>query len=107
MQKMIAAIIVLIAGVGFTANINSAKDQSYGNRKTITVITNAQGEIMKAGETGVYVIHCGEKYLDLNAYNLPEKFKKDKLTVSFSGNIKLTGTLEDEWGDLFEVTDIR
>ena len=107
MQKFIAAIIVLIAAVGFTVNIDTPKEDVYTNRKNVDVINNALGEIIKAGETGVYVIHCGEKYMDLNVYNLPKKFQQDKLKVTFSGNVKLTGTLEDDWGDLFEVTAIK
>lgn len=107
MYKSIAVIILLIAAVGFKANMGHSKEDAYSNRETIETINALKGEVLQTGEDGVYMIHCDDRYLDLNAYNLPAKFKKDKLTVTVSGNIKFTNTLEDGWGELFEVTAIK
>lgn len=105
-MKTIGTILMVVLGFMFDSKVDTGASENISNRETVETIQNAKGIVWKAGDEDVYTIECAEKHLKLNVINLPEKFKKDEAEVIFSGNIKLTHPLEDNWGELFEVTSI-
>ena len=107
-MKTLGTILMIAAGFFFNSKIeNKAPDNNFLKRQTVAILKDLKGEVRAIGETGTYMIYCKEKHLKLNAVNLPEKFKQPRLAVTFSGNIKMTDAMEDEYGELFEVTAIR
>lgn len=110
MQKTIGTALMVLVGLGFN---NSEATQigaktPYSNRPTVEVLNDAKGIVKKVhGDEPVYIIDCPKQYLRLQAFNLPDGYKKEGLTVAVSGNIKATNTLEDDYGELFEVTAIQ
>lgn len=107
MQKLIVFILIIVAGISLNNSTGSDRATKLSQRPTVETISNAVGEIRKIGDTDIYMIWCQDKFLKLNVINLPEKFRQQGLKINFSGNIKSTNTLEDEWGDLFELTSIN
>ena len=107
-MKTVGTILMIAVGFFFNTSIDKkVPSNDFADRKTVKVVTNAKGEIRKIGDEDIYMIYCKEKHLKLNAFDLPEKYKKPGLAVTFSGNIKMMGAMEDEWGELFEVTSIN
>jgi hypothetical protein len=107
-MKTVGTILMIVVGFFFNSSIDTkAPANTFAARQTVEVINNAKGEIRKIGDEDIYMIYCKEKHLKLNAFDLPEKFKKPGLNVTFSGNIKTMDAMEDEWGELFEVTAIN
>ena len=107
MQKFIGIILMLLIGFSFKTNYTAKDKADFSARQNTEVIKDAKGEVRKIGNEDIYMIWCGEKYLKLNPFNLPEKFKQPGLKITFSGNIKEMNALEDEWGELFELTAIN
>ena len=105
-MKMMGTILMVILGLMFDSKVDTGTTDSIADRETVETIQNVKGVVWKAGDEDVYTIECAEKHLKLNVINLPEKFRKDEAEVTFSGNIKLTHPLEDNWGELFEITAI-
>jgi|SRR5882757_2144627 len=107
-MKTIGTILMIVVGFFFNSSIEpKSTANTFADRQTVDVVSNAKGEIRKIGDEDIYMIYCKEKHLKLNAFDLPEKFKHAGLAVTFSGNIKMTDAMEDEWGELFEVTNIN
>lgn len=105
-MKMIGTILMVLIGFLFDSKVDIAKPDGIAQRKTVATLSNVKGTVYKAMDD-VYTIECGEKHLRLNVINLPEEFRKDNAEITFSGNIKLSQPLEDDWGELFEVTSVR
>ncbi len=97
---------MIVIGLSFNSKVDKGNRTNISERETVEVISSAIGEVRMVNEE-VYVIWYADKYLKLNPYNLPKAFKNPGLKISFSGNIKLTNTLEDDWGELFELTKIE
>jgi len=107
-MKTFGTILMVVIGFFFSSNIEKKEPGTdIAKRETIATISGAKGEIRKLGEEDMYMIYCKEKHLKLNAFNLPEKFRHAGLAVTFSGNIKMSDAMEDDWGELFEVTGIK
>jgi hypothetical protein len=109
MQKLLGTILIVITGFCLnSALVNDGKATPSG-RETVETITGESGIVRKIGdgEMAVYMIDCGTKYLRLNVFNMPGEFKKDGLTVRFSGNIKAGSTLEDGFGEYFEILSVE
>lgn len=99
---------MVLIGLCFRSEPEDAeKTKALLKRQTIEVVSHVKGELRKVGEEDIYVIWCGEKHLRLNPLNLPEHYKRPGMSFTFSGNIKATNTLEDEWGEFVEITDIQ
>jgi hypothetical protein len=110
MQKIVGTLLMIAVGLGFNnGDSNSPQSQNtYKDRPTVETISHAKGFVKKIpGDEPVYMIDCPDKYLRLHAINLPDAFKTEGLTVTVSGHIKASHTLEDEYGELFEVTAIQ
>jgi hypothetical protein len=108
MQKTIGTILMVLIGLSFNTNPAVKKNPAtFSDRKSVEQINNSKGEVRQIGNEDIYMIWCAEKYLKLNPYNLPEKFRKPGLSITFSGYIKEGSTLEDQWGELFELTSIH
>jgi hypothetical protein len=110
MEKIAGTLLMVLIGLGFNGNQPNKMDAkaAYSNRPTVETISYAKGFVKKIpGDEPVYIIDCPDKYLRLHAINLPATFKKEGLNVTVSGNIKATNTLEDAYGELFEVTSIQ
>ena len=97
---------MVTVGMGFNSVADKKNDDAFINRQTVDTICNARGEVRKIGNDGVYMIYCKAKHLKLHVINLPQKCKVAGINVVFSGNIKQTHPMEDDWGELFEVTNI-
>ncbi len=108
MQKLIGTFLMVVIGLCFRSDPQGEKrTNGLIKRQTVETVSHVKGELRKVGEEDIYVIWCGEKHLRLNPLNLPEKYKRPGQTFTFSGNIKATNTLEDEWGEFVEITDIQ
>src|ERR1700712_814359 len=107
MKKIAFAIVVLVCLTMLNSATEINKPVSFLSRPTIEKINNEKGMLMKVEDASVFVIQCKDRYLRLNAINIPEKFSASENEITFSGNIKYTNPLEDEWGQLFEITDIH
>jgi hypothetical protein len=105
-MKMMGTILMVILGLMFDSKVDKGAGDNIAERETVETIQNAKGIVWKGGDDDVYTIECAEKHIKLNVINLPEKYRKNETTVIFSGNIKLTHPLEDNWGEFFEVTAI-
>ena len=105
-MKTIGTILMVVLGLMFDTKVDKGATDNIAERETVETIQNVKGVVWKAGDENVYTIECPEKHLKLNVINLPEKFKKDDAEITFSGNIKLTHPLEDNWGELFEITSV-
>ncbi len=96
---------------GFFLNSSLVNDDitTPAARDTVEVISSATGIVREIGEgeTAVYMIDCRAKHLRLNVYNMPGEFKKNGMQVKFSGNIKAGSTLEDDFGECFEITAVE
>lgn len=93
--------------IGFLLNSSLVNDSKTNPivRETVETITGETGIVRKIGddETAIYMINCADRHLRLNVLNMPDKYKKDGITVRFTGNIKAASTLEDDFGALFEI----
>lgn len=110
MQKMLGTLLMIAVGLGFnTSNGGSSQNQdNYSDRPTVETITHANGVVKKVpGDEPVYLIDCASQYLRLHAINLPDSYKTEGMSVTVSGHIKATHTLEDDYGELFEITTIQ
>ena len=105
-MKTVGTILMLVVGFMFNSKVETTVTDGFAKRETVGTVNNVKGIVWRVGDTDVYMIECGEKHLKLNAFNLPAQYKKDNTTITFSGNIKLTEPLEDDCGELFEVTTI-
>jgi hypothetical protein len=108
MQKFGGTLLMVITGFFLNSSLVNDGKTNPERRETVEVIANETGIIKQIGEgeTAVYMIDCPSKYLRLNVCNMPEKFKKDGISVNFSGNIKANSTLEDDFGEIFEITNV-
>lgn len=97
---------MVAVGMGFNSAADKKNEDAFIHRQTTETICNVKGVVRKIGNNGVYMIYCKAKHLKLHIINLPEKFKVADMPVVFSGNIKQTHPMEDDWGELFEVTNI-
>lgn len=110
MQKMLGTLLMIAVGLGFNSHEGNGSlgQTGYSDRPTVDTISHANGVVKKIpGDEPVYLIDCASKYLRLHAINLPERYKKEGLSVTVSGHIKATHTLEDDYGELFEITAIQ
>jgi hypothetical protein len=109
MQKLMGTLLIVITGFFLNSSLVNDGKTNPTVRETIDTITGETGIIRKIGEgeTAVYMIDCGTKHLRLNVFNMPAVFKKDGLTVMFSGNIKASSTLEDDFGECFEILSVE
>ena len=105
-MKTLGTILMLVVGFMFNTKVDNTATDDVAKREIVGTINNVKGIVWKVGDADVYMIECAEKHLKLNAYNLPAQYKKDNTPITFSGNIKLTQPLEDDCGELFEVTAI-
>jgi hypothetical protein len=109
MQKILGTLLMVVTGFLLNSSlVNDGKTDPSG-RETVEKIAGETGIIRKIGEgeTALYMIDCRAKHLRLNVYNMPGAYKKDGLQVRFGGNIKAGSTLEDDFGELFEITAIE
>jgi hypothetical protein len=109
MQKLMGTLLMVITGFCLNSSlVNDGKTNPLG-RETVETITGEAGIVRKIGdgEMAVYMIDCSAKYLRLNVCNMPREFKKDGLIVRFSGNIKAGSTLEDDFGEYFEILSVE
>jgi hypothetical protein len=110
MQKMLGTLLMIAVGLGFnTSNGGGSQGQgNYGDRPTVDTINQAHGIVKKIpGDEPVYLIDCASQYLRLHTINLPDSYKTEGMSVTVSGHIKATNTLEDDYGELFEITAIQ
>lgn len=105
-MKMIGTILMVAVGFMFDSKVDITKSDSLSARQTVEVINEAKGIVYKISDE-TYMIECAEKHVKLNVFNLPEAFKKDNAAIIFSGNIKLSEPMEDEWGEVFEITNVK
>jgi hypothetical protein len=109
MQKLTGTLLMVITGFCLNSSlVNDGKTNTSG-RETVETITGETGFVRKIGdgEMVVYMIDCSAKHLRLNVVNMPLEFKKDGLTVRFSGNIKAGSPLEDDFGEYFEILSVE
>jgi hypothetical protein len=108
MQKVSGTVLTIIVGFLLNRSLVNDSKTNPAKRETVEAIANETGivKIIGKGETAIYMIDCPAKYLRLNVYNMPENFKNDGVQVQFSGNIKANSTLEDDFGEIFEITAI-
>jgi hypothetical protein len=105
MYKLAGFLLAVAIGLSFK-NPNPAAGNAV-QRATTGVVENATGTIhIVHGDEPVYIINCASKYLRLHILNLPVAFQKAGKQVQFSGCIKATLPLEDDYGTYFEITDI-
>lgn len=110
MQKMFGTLLMIAIGLGFNSGEGNddPKHAAYSNRPTVETISQASGIVKRIpGDEPTYLIDCPGKYLRLHALNLPDTYKTEGLNVTVSGHIKATHTLEDDYGELFEITAIQ
>jgi hypothetical protein len=110
MQKIVGTLLMVLLGLGFNNDDsgNAQGQHPYMGRPTVETIHSANGIVKKIpGDEPVYIIDCPDRYLRLHTLNLPDAYKVEGLVVTVSGHIKATHTLEDDCGELFEVTAIR
>jgi hypothetical protein len=109
MQKLMGTLLMVITGFCLNSSLVNDGTTNPSGRQTVETITGEAGIIKKIGdgEMAVYMIDCSAKHLRLNVFNMPGKFKKDGLTVRFSGNIKAGSTLEDDFGECFEILSVE
>lgn len=101
---------MVLIGLGFQGVDRTAPiaPSSHGQRPTVEVLSDVKGIVKKVeGDEPVYIIDCPERYLRLQACNLPKAYQQEGRYVTVSGDIKAASTLEDEFGELFEVKEIR
>jgi hypothetical protein len=108
MQKLMGTLLMVITGFCLNSSLVNDGKTPPADRETVETITREAGIIRKIGdgEMAVYMIDCSTKHLRLNVFNMPEVFKKDGLIVQFSGNIKAGSTLEDDFGEYFEINAV-
>lgn len=110
MKTIISCVIILI-GLVLTIGAKKPNDNTstdaLKSRETVEVIKYAKGIIRQVGETDVFMIECADKHLKLNVANLPKAYKEADLPVVFSGEIKFTKPIEDEFGEFFLVSAIH
>jgi hypothetical protein len=110
MQKMLGTLLMIAVGLGFNSNEGGSSQgkTTYADRPTVETIHHADGIVKKIpGDEPVYLIDCASKYLRLHTINLPDSYKTEGMSVTVSGHIKATHTLEDDYGELFEITAIQ
>ncbi len=105
MQKLSGTLLMVITGFLLNSSLVNDSKTNPSARETVEAITGESGIVRKIGEeeNPVYMIDCPAKHLRLNVLNMPGEFKKDGLGVRFSGNIKASSTLEDDFGAYFEI----
>jgi hypothetical protein len=105
MQKLMGTILMVITGFFMNSSLVNEGNTNPPDRETVETITGESGivRMIGDGEMAVYMIDCTAKHLRLNVMNMPGEFKKDGITVRFSGNIKASSTLEDDFGECFEI----
>jgi hypothetical protein len=110
MQKSVGTLLMVLIGLGFQGSEHAGQTVTggYGQRPTVEVLENVKGIVKKMeGDEPVYIIDCPEHYLRLQAYNLPKAYQQEGRCVTVSGDIKASNTLEDAFGELFEVRNIQ
>jgi hypothetical protein len=109
MKKTAGTILMVITGFCLNSSLVNDDKANTAGRETIETIKGETGIVKQIGEgeTAVYMISCTNRPLRLNVYNLPRTFKKHGQLVTFTGNIKASSTLEDDFGELFEITAIQ
>jgi hypothetical protein len=106
-MKIILSAFVILSGMLFNFFVKKTAEPVLPTRETVEEVSYAKGIIRQVGNTDVYMIECGEKHLKLNPINLPSEYKEADLPVVFSGDIKVTPPLEDEFGDYFDIKSIH
>jgi len=110
MMRFITLILLLLAiGISYR---NARQNRSYAfvkERKTIETLQAKKGVIRNIGsnEDPVYIITFQEQSINLFPCNLSEEFMHNNKPVQFSGNMKYMYPLEDEYGQYFEVKEMR
>ncbi len=108
MYKIAGTIAMILIGFSFKAPGKSTIVSSYAQRPTVETIELETGVVkLLPGDEPVYLIDCPRRNLRLNVLNLPAAYRLQGKTVQFSGNIKATHPLEDEYGELFEITAVH
>jgi hypothetical protein len=109
MQKIAGTLLMVVTGFFLDNSLLNDSNTNPAVRKTIETISGQPGIIRKIGteETAVYMIDCRAKNVRLHVYNMPAEYKKDGLQVKFSGNIKASSTLEDDFGEYFEILSVE
>jgi hypothetical protein len=109
MQKIMGTLLMVITGFLLNSSLVNDGKADPSARKTVETIAGETGIIRKIGdgETSLYMIDCRAKHLRLNVYNMPGQYQKDGLVVRFGGNIKSSSTLEDDFGEYFEITAVE
>lgn len=106
----IAIAILLLTGifVSYTNNLQLTKYAFIHERKTIDTVIQQTGIVYKMGTTNepLYIIRCANKYLNFFPANLPAHCKQDLAKITFSGAMKYTHPMEDEYGQFFVVSEI-
>lgn len=90
---------------------NLSDSCSYDQRATVDVFDDEPGEIVFLTEQNIYQISGGKNSKErinnpLDPCNLPEEFKKDKLKIIFSGELKEVYEWEDLAGQPFKFTEL-
>jgi hypothetical protein len=109
MQKFMGTILMVVTGFCLNSSlVNDNKTNSSG-RATVENITGETGIVKKIGEgeMAIYMIDCSARHLRLNVLNMPAEYKKDGIKINFTGNIKASSTLEDDFGEHFEILSVK
>jgi hypothetical protein len=105
MQKYWGTILMVIIGFSLSRDHAVAKPET---RATVAVLSKEMGIIYTVGtdKDAIQVIECDHPPYRLNITN-PQHHIPSDTRVCFSGKAIATPPLEDEWGNYFEVTDIK
>lgn len=109
MRFMILILLLTAIGVSYKRATSQRSYAFIKDRKTIETVYDKKGIVRNIGSTNdpVYIIAFEEQQLNLFPYNLSAEFKSDNKPVKFSGKMKYMYPLEDEFGQYFEVNDIK
>lgn len=109
MQKFTGTLLMVITGFFLNSSLVNDGITTPAARDTVEVIASETGIVREIGEgeNAVYMIDCRAKHLRLHVYNMPREYKKNGIRVRFSGNIKAGSTLEDDFGDYFEIISVE
>lgn len=79
------------------------------DRKTIEILNGKTGIIRNIGSEHdpVFIIAFNEQHVNLFPCNLSDEFRQNNKPVQFSGNMKYMYPLEDEYGQYFEVEEMK
>lgn len=109
MRFMILILLLTAIGVSYKRATSQRSYAFIKDRKTIETLYDKKGIVKNIGSTNdpVFVIAFEEQQLNLFPCNLSSEFKSDNKPVNFSGKMKYMYPLEDEFGQYFELNEIR